>query len=431
MIHNIVLYSVNISKEKLDSLIKLLLEKNKYDNDYYEFYKLKVIDRVLQKYISLKVKSSQNQLIEQIIDYVEENNLVSHLLSMYSKIYLSLSLYHSYEITLDSQEKSKEYYFIYQRLDNNNFLEKEFQQISNQILLNLGKNYLNSFNLKIRTTFLELQLKQVGKDLIDKYINRKDIQIENESLKEIENLLKKILEMNEPDEGWLNDEVESLIFKKIFYGLVKPRIVNSEDNLSVLEVGYDFIEIDLSYDYKLKLYYSSFYKTALENLLNQKDQFIKLVVDNILKSYLNSIPSFTDVTTKLPNINKLKNVLKELDSKEVKFFEIYLESVVEFSKSHNVKKSNEFFKAITDEIKTKFSPYRLFGPKVGFILDEKENYNEIIEFVENLNITFEDKNYDLLPIIGACKGKANTILDKSFYALSSAKLSKNKVFIYE
>lgn len=431
ILHNIVLYSDNISKEKLDNLFSSLLEKNKYDNDYFEYYKLKIIDRILQKYISLKIETSKNQYIEQIITYVEKNNLVSHLTGIYSKIYLSLSLYFSYEKLIVSQEKSKEFYFIYKRLDNNSYLEKEFHSINKQILFNYGKNYFQEFNFRTQVNFSNVQFIQIGQNLINSFIKQKDLEIENNSLLSIETLTKSILDMNEPNEKWLNKEIESLVIDKIFLGLVKAEIVNTEEEDKKVEVGFDFIELDLINDYKMKLYYSSFYKNAVIKLLESKKEFIQLVVQNILKNYLNNIPSYTDVVTKIPNINKLKNVLREKDQEEILFFEVYLNSLVEFSKSHNVKTSNEFFKVITDKISEELSPYRLFGPKIGFIVDESEDYKEIITYLEELKITYDGTAYDLDSTIGISRGKASSILDKSFYALSSAKLSESKVFIYQ
>ena len=92
-LHNIVLYSDTIEKEKLDKLVRVLIKNNRYNNNYYEFFKLKIVDRIIQKYINLKIESSSNEVISEIIAYIEKNNIMSHLMSMYAKIYLSLSLY--------------------------------------------------------------------------------------------------------------------------------------------------------------------------------------------------------------------------------------------------------------------------------------------------------------------------------------------------
>ena len=431
VIHNIVLFSEKIEKEKLDLLVKSLLEKNRFDNDYYEFYKLKIIDRVLQIYISMKIESSKNLLIPEIIKYIEKNNLISHVMNMYIKIYLTLALYYSGEKILTSQEKSKEFYFIYKRLDNNNFLENEFSSINRQILFNYTANYFNQFNFKNKIGLSSVELLRIGRDQISRYINSKEIEIRNKSLIKVEELLSEILEIKEPNDQWLNKKLEKLITNKIFFGLIKSKIVNKEQLTNENEVGYDSYNIELENDYVLNLYYSSYYKTTFENILLKNKSFLELLVGNIFKSYINSIPSFTDITTKLPNINKLKSDLKKLDDEKIIFAEVYLNSVVEFSNEHNVKTSNEFYKTLTDCINEQYNTYRLFGPKIGIILKEDQNYNDAISFLQELTFKFENKDYKINPTIAISIGQASNILDKSFYSLSSAKLSNKKLFIYE
>ena len=431
VIHNIVLFSEKIEKEKLDLLVKSLLEKNRFDNDYYEFYKLKIIDRVLQIYISMKIESSKNLLIPEIIKYIEKNNLISHVMNMYIKIYLTLALYYSGEKILTSQEKSKEFYFIYKRLDNNNFLENEFSSINRQILFNYAANYFNQFNFKNKIGLSSVELLRIGRDQISRYINSKEIEIRNKSLIKVEELLSEILEIKEPNDQWLNKKLEKLITNKIFFGLIKSKIVNKEQLTNENEVGYDSYNIELENDYVLNLYYSSYYKTTFENILLKNKSFLELLVGNIFKSYINSIPSFTDITTKLPNINKLKSDLKKLDDEKIIFAEVYLNSVVEFSNEHNVKTSNEFYKTLTDCINEQYNTYRLFGPKIGIILKEDQNYNDAISFLQELTFKFENKDYKINPTIAISIGQASNILDKSFYSLSSAKLSNKKLFIYE
>ncbi|WP_072682777.1 hypothetical protein [Arcobacter sp. LA11] len=431
IIHNIVLYSDDIEKRKLDSLVKSLLEKNKFDNDYYEFYKLRIIDRIIQKYISLKISTSENSYIEEIIKYIEKNNLVSHLMSMYAKIYLSLSLYFSYEKEENSQTKSKDFYFIYQRLDNNNFLDKEFYTINKQIIYNYASTYFKQFNFRNQIRFSNNEYLRVGKDLINKSVEIKELNLKNASLLYIEGLIKDILDISEPNDIWLNEKIEILISENIFFGSAKVKIELNDEKFNILEIGFDRYKINIQDDYYLVLYYSSYYKIAFEKILNKNKKFIELNVKNIFKSYINSIPSYTDVITKLPNINKLKSDLKKISDKKITFFEIYLDSLVEFSESYNIKASNEFFKAITSEVNEKFDTYRLFGPKIGMILDENKDYQEIVDFLKNLKINFKNEEKDIKLTIAISIGTADKILDKSFYSLSSAKISNDKLYIFE
>lgn len=431
IIHNLILFSSDIPKEKLDLVIKSLFEKNKFDNDYYELYKLKIIDRILQKYILLKIETSKNELIKNIIKYIEANNLISHLMSMYAKIYLSLSLYYSYENQVDSQEMSKKFYFIYQRLDNNNSLDKEFHNISKQILYNYARNYLKSFNFRSHSSYSNNELVDIGKDLISKYIEKRDLEIKNDSLLYIEKLNKEILQIHEPNDEWLNKSIESLITEKIFFGSVKAKIENVDNSFNNLEIGFEKYIINIEGDYSLVLYYSSYYKLVFENILNEKKEFLELIVRNLFRTYINSIPSYTDTVTKLPNINKLKTELRKFDDKTITFFEVYLDSVVRFSEVYNIETSNQFFKEIALKINEEVDTFRLFGPKVGIILEDGKDYKELVSFLQEMKVSFDNEEFELKPIIAVSTGKANKILDKSFYALSSAKISNDKLYLFE
>lgn len=430
LVYNIVLYSEELNKQILDDLLEKLLNTQKFDNDYYEFYKLKIIDRILQKYISLRISTESNTYIKDIIKYIEKNNTVSHLMSMYSKIYLSLSLYFSYEKTISSQEQSKNYYFIYKRLDSNNFLESEFSTISKQILYNTATNYIKHFDFRTVKQFTNSESIELGKDIIKKFIKRKDLEIKEESNKYVQNLIQKILTMNEPNENWLNKNIEKLISEKIFLGIASAKVKNIQVNSMSLEVGYEIESIHIYEDYYLVLSYSSYYKVLFEKILEKNREFLELNIKNIFISYLNSIPSYSDVITNLPNMNKLKNILKELDNKEIVFFEVYLDSIVKFSESYNVKISNDFFKTVANKINEEMNSYRLFGPKLGIIYDENKDYKELVSFLQNLKVQYQDEEFEIKTTIAVSFGTASNILDKSFYALSSAKIANDKLYVY-
>lgn len=432
LIYNTVLYTDIIQRDVLDSILHKLLSKEKFDNDYYEFYKLKIIDRVIQKYIILRISTSSNKYLDDIIKYIEKNNTISHLMSMYAKIYLSLSLYYSYEKISSSLKLSKKYYFIYKRLDSSNFLESEFYTISKQILSNIGNNYIKEFNFRIPKQFTTSEAVQIGKEQMSQYIKYKDLKLKDEINNSLQNLIEEIILINEPNEKWLNENIKELISNKIFLGIANVQIKNIEDKNLDLEVGYGVYSIQIHDEYYLFLNYSSYYRNLFEKILEKNRKVLERDIKNLYASYLNSIPSYFDTTTKLPNMSKLKNVLKDLDKKpSICFIEIYLESLVTFSESYNVKISNEFFRIIANAISNSYETYRLFGPKLGIILDENKNYNEIVNFLNTLKVNFKDETFNIKSIIAVSYGNSNTILDKSFYALSSAKISNDKLYIYD
>lgn len=96
-----------------------------------------------------------------------------------------------------------------------------------------------------------------------------------------------------------------------------------------------------------------------------------------------------------------------------------------------MKRSNEFFNELANTINSEVKAFRLFGPKIGFILDKNREYKELIDFLQDVKVSFDNQTYELKPIIAISIGKANTILDKSFYTLSASKLSESKVYIFQ
>lgn len=430
IINNLILYSKKIGENRLNKIIKFILDKEKVNNNYFEFYKLKIIDRIIQKYISLKIEASKNIYLIEIIKYIQKNDFLSDLISIHSKIYLSLSLYYSYENILESQEKSKKFYFIYERLNSNN-LENEFVSIRNQIFSNLIKNYFSN-KVKTKIEYTDDEMVILGKDLIENYIKYENVKIDNQINFLSNKLIEEILQMKRPNDSWLFKELEELITNKIFFKLAKGKITKSiNTKYEIKEVGYEFEILNLHKEYNLRLYYPTYNKKAFNFIYKNNIKLIKTISTNIFKSYLNSIPSYTDTTTKLPNIKKLSSKLEEYKDDKIIFFEIYLDTLVEFSESNNIDISNKLFRLIAKTIDEKVDTYRLFGPKLGFIIDKNKDYKEFIDYLQTLVITFNQQEIKLKSTIGVSLGEANKILEKSFFALSSAKVSKNRVFIYQ
>ncbi|OUR70360.1 hypothetical protein A9Q76_07675, partial [Arcobacter sp. 31_11_sub10_T18] len=108
MIRNIILYSNEINEITLINTFETFLEMPKIRNDYFEFFKLNIIDIIIRKFTNLSSEFLNEDHITSIFEYVEKNKVASHLMAMYSKIHLTLALYYSYKFDLESQTKSKD-----------------------------------------------------------------------------------------------------------------------------------------------------------------------------------------------------------------------------------------------------------------------------------------------------------------------------------
>ncbi|MGB6327295.1 MAG: hypothetical protein WBF48_00085, partial [Halarcobacter sp.] len=138
MIHSIILFTKEIEEETLLKILKNLISTEKYKNDYHEFYKLNICDLIINKFINNKNKSIDEKIVDDLVDYIETNKIASHLMSIYSKLYLSLSLYYSYYENYEEIEKSKFYYYNYLIINGKELLDNEYSNFNKNILYNHG-----------------------------------------------------------------------------------------------------------------------------------------------------------------------------------------------------------------------------------------------------------------------------------------------------
>lgn len=136
-IHNILLFSNDIKEYQYLNVADILLNSNIIENDYYEFFKLKTIDIIINKIIETKSQTNIESFIKTLLLYIEYNKTSSHFISSFSKIYLSLSLYYSNQSTNEELSKAKKFYSKFIKINGSDLLKKEYQQINSLILSNL------------------------------------------------------------------------------------------------------------------------------------------------------------------------------------------------------------------------------------------------------------------------------------------------------
>ncbi|NQY93615.1 MAG: hypothetical protein HRT43_05570, partial [Campylobacteraceae bacterium] len=147
MIRNIILYSNEIDENILVKIYETFLEIPKVKNDYFEFFKLNIIDIIIRKFTNSKSDFLNESHINDVFEYVEKNKVASHLMAMYSKIYLTLSLYYSYKFELDAQNKSKDFYYGYVHINGHDLLNNEYKDINEKILINYGKMQIDELDI--------------------------------------------------------------------------------------------------------------------------------------------------------------------------------------------------------------------------------------------------------------------------------------------
>ena len=131
----IVLFLEELNEDKLIEILSILLTLTKFENDYHEFHKLQLIDNIIKKLVTKKDERITELLNEKLVEYIEVNKIASHLMSIYSKIYLSLSMFNSSLRDKNSVELTKYYYYKYLSINGKELLENEYENINKIILI--------------------------------------------------------------------------------------------------------------------------------------------------------------------------------------------------------------------------------------------------------------------------------------------------------
>ncbi|MGA1933022.1 hypothetical protein ACH5BF_09945 [Arcobacter sp. YIC-464] len=427
---SIVLYSKGFDERKLLEILNILIKKDKFDNDYHEYFKLSLCDVIINKLTKVRNDSIKNELHSKIIDYIETNKIASHLMAIYSKLYLSLSAYYSFYKDNKSIEITKEYYYKYLSINGKSLLENEYLDLNNIVLLNLGKNFVEEIKID-DIVYEDKRYKEIGNSIIDKYAKRFEVTMKYNINQKLSNIVSEIFTKEGLDSDSLNKSIEQFISNEIFHGLIFCAIEGlCEHKCRLVDLGYKKVEIPLMEGYKLRMAYSKVYEHIFLDIFEKNKAYIVQNLINIIISYLKSIPIYIDSITKLFNLNKLKKDLEKKENEKILFVELYFNNLKNINLKHTYEKGNEIFKEFALKINELSTTYRLQGPSLGFFCDE-EIYKDIIEKIKDFEIEYEDIKIKPELQISVTWGDKENILEKSEYGMSLAKNSDNAYYEFK
>lgn len=430
IVHSIVLYSNKIEADKLIEILEILISKDKFENDYYEYYKLSLCDVIINKLTKLKNDTIKDNLHSKITSYIETNKIASHLMAMYSKLYLSLSDYYSYYKDEKSDETTKEYFYKYISINGKSLLENEYLELNNTVLLNLGKNYMEDIEID-DLVYKPEKYRKIGQNIIEKYAKRFEITLKYNINQELSNIVSEIFTKEGLDSDTLNKSIENFISNEIFHGLIFCAVEGlCKEKCRLVDLGYKKIEIPLMEGYKLRMAYSKVYEHIFLEIFEKNKSYIVQNLINIIISYLKSIPIYIDSVTKLFNINKLRKDLKNITDEEIVFIEIYFANLEQINIKHTYEKGNMLFKQLALNINEESITYRLQGPTLGILTNESE-YKELIKKINSFDLNNENIKIKPELQISVTWGNTENILEKSEYGMSLAKNSKTGYYEFK
>lgn len=426
----LILFSNNIEEEKLKQALEILLDIPKYENDYHEFYKLNLCDIIINKLSLLNSSVIKDVLNEKIISYIETNKIASHLMSIYSKIYLSLSKYYSFYFDIKSNESTKYYYYKYLSINGKNLLENEFKNVNDTILSNLGKYSIKEMGLNL--DLLEENYIQIGQNLISNYAQEFEIKTKYNINQKLSNIVTDIFTNEGLNNDSLNQHIESFISKDIFHGLTFVSVQGlCEHKCRLTDIGYDKVEIPLLEGYTLRMAYSRVYKHIFNDIFQKNKDYIKQNIINLIISYLKSIPIYFDTVTKLKNQEKLKNELEIHEENDFVLIEINFENLKDLNTKYTYENANKIFRAFAQNVNNILSTYRLLGPKLAMLTNNKTDIEDCIKRVKKIQIQY--KNDIIIPdlTIAVSWGDKENIIRKSEHAMAIAQKEDSKYYEFK
>ena len=247
ILYKLLYFAPDIPLYKYYHTVQILIEFRPIKNDYHEFYKLEIFDLTINKSMQNRYTTELEDILNKIYAYVHEYKIASHLLSIYSKIYLSLSLFYSIN---QEQTKAKKLYSTFININGLDFLHNEYKKTNDKILENLQLS---------TEIILEEFLKNKHEELEDEFLIIKNKMNKNHSSKEIITL------------------IEGFISRNIFHGLCETKILKVDENLTILETGFEEHQI-ISSKYIIRVIFTTVYKNSFFKIFEEHQSFIKNII---------------------------------------------------------------------------------------------------------------------------------------------------------
>lgn len=263
-VYRILLFAPDIEDFKYHIIAQLLVDSVPVKNDYHEFYKLSIFNLIINKSFVEKYTIQKEEILNKIIDYINNNNIDYHLLSIYSRLYLSLSLF--YSTNQDNLEKAQKLYAIFIQISDRVTFENEYLGMNNKIMKNL-----KNFNPDITQEYI-----------VNEFLIAKKLELE----KEVSNITNKINSKNKPNYDDIKNTISKLISNNIFHGLCEVYIFDSQTEPENLHTSqFENYVISTDKNCKIQFFFSTVYEINFYSIINDYKEFIEINICKILDNY--------------------------------------------------------------------------------------------------------------------------------------------------
>lgn len=433
-IHDILLLAEDVDEYFYINIGLTLINSPLIKNDYYEFFKLKTLDIILNFLTSNSPAQSHKKFVKSILAYIDRYKVASHLMPMFSKLYLSISSFFAKLKDDVSIEEARDIYLMFVNINGYELLENEYQFINNELLKEFGRYQLKELAFK-NDELSDKELLQLGKNSIKNNIKYKELKIKYEINQELAQIFNNVITNDDLNYEKLNFSICSLLDEKIFYGIAEISILGlTRKNSSIVDEGYIRNLIKIDDKFSLQFIFPAIYETNFKYIMGQNKQFILSNLENILSVYKKESSSFINENTNLENIHKLKMDLKQKEGINSSFVLIFISSLSDISKKYGFDVSSKYLNTIISKVKDLLSNedeiYYLNDGLLGISLNNKDKVNEITDKMFKFKIRKNGEELNINFIISVILAKQN-VYDKALKTLNKAIISKTNLLFYE
>ncbi|GGD30405.1 hypothetical protein GCM10012288_00560 [Malaciobacter pacificus] len=425
-IYLVLKYSKDIENFKYLHIGQILAKSKKINNDYYEYYKLKIFILIINHFTKQKAAYEVNELLILIKKYIDENKTASHLFELYSQVYLSLALYYSKDSL--SIKEANENYFLYNYTNPKSILEYKHFKINEEYLINIGKYYINELKLN-QNSYEKDSLIEFSQNMLKKYVQNEELELKLQINEYLSNLSNEILNNPLWEFKDIDKKLNLIIQNYLFGGVCKVFILGKKNEQEEPEdIGYNYYNLELDDSYALRFIYPIINEEKFNSILNNNRNFLMININNILKTLKQNDKQMIDYISGLYNIDKLKESIKNSNEDKIGLIEIYIKSFDKINTIYGFEKGTEIFRIISNEIKNiakkQTGIYKLNGHRIAILLSDRNKHKEIIEKIKDMVIKYESDYIKVNSYISYTEDRKERIL------FSSAK-SLDQIFMEE
>jgi len=433
-IHDILLLSENTPLDYYINIGETLIQSKLIKNDYYEFFKLKTLDIILN-YLAKKGLNEENKLfVNNVYKYIEKYKTASHLMPMFSKLYLSISFFLAKLGDDNSVQEARDIYSMFININSFDLLKNEYSFINNSLLKEFGKFHLKELNFENKEK-KDSELISLGKIGTKNYLKYTDLKTKYSINNEIVKITNDILTANNLNYEKLNSAISSLISDKIFYGICEISIIGlTRKYSSIVDEGYKRHLLEIDDKYSIQFIFPAVYETNFKYIYDLNKEFILNNLKNILSTYKKEGRTYINSLTGLENIHKLYLDLSVLEGESITFIQIFIQSLQNITNEFGFNVGEKYLLTIINKlnsiIQEKDALYYLNNGLLGLIIEDKTKINNIIDKIMKFKVRKNGKEINIDFVISVTTSKYE-VYNKSIKTLDKAIISKNNLLFYE